>query len=163
MTTPLRPKAALLVRLRATRQDVLDAIAGLSDAQFDEPMTPGGPSVRDVLAHLLLWDWAKLDLLQQRAAGAIPAIGALDADVDRANAQATAAWRDQPRPALGAALDRTRADLLVAIAALPDAELAAPCGPPYAPSVTLLEVLEGTVAHNAEHAEELVAWRATLH
>jgi uncharacterized damage-inducible protein DinB len=162
VTTPLRPKDALLVKLRATRQDVLDAIAGLSAEQLTAPMTPGGPSVRDVLAHLIVWDWAKLDLLQQRAAGSVPAIGAMDADVDGANAQATAIWRDQPLPAVRDALDRTRADLLAAITALPASELVVSCGPPYPPPVTLQQVLEGTVEHNAEHAAELAAWRATL-
>lgn len=162
MTTPLPTKDALLVKLQYTRQDVLDALAGLSDAQMEQPMSPGGPSPRDVLAHLLLWDWAKLDLLQHRAAGGTPAIGAMDEDVDAANAGATATWRDRPLSALRAALDQTRADYLAAIAALTDADLAAPCGPPYDSEYSLLAVLEGTVAHNAEHAEELAAWRATL-
>jgi uncharacterized damage-inducible protein DinB len=162
MTTPLPTKEALLVKLRYTRQDVLDAIAGLSDEQLTQPMTPGGPSVRDVLAHLILWDWAKLDLLQQRTAGGTAAIGAMDDDVDGANAQATVTWRDQPLPALRAALDRTRADLLAAITALSAADLLAPAGPPYDPSVTLLAVLEGTVEHNAEHATELAAWRRSV-
>jgi uncharacterized damage-inducible protein DinB len=162
MTTPLPPKDALLAKLHSTRQDVLDAIAGLSDEQLTQPMTPDGPSVREVLAHLQLWDWAKVDLLQQRAAGGTPAIVALDDDVDAANAQATATWRDQPLPALFAALDQTRAEYLAAIAALTDADLAAPCGPPYDASVSLLQVLEGTVEHNAEHAEELAAWSKSL-
>ncbi len=162
MTTPLPTKDALLVKLRYTRQDVLDALDGLSDAQMEQPTSPDGPSPRDVLAHLLLWDWAKVDLLQHRATGGTPAIGVLDEDVDKANAEATATWRDRPLSALYAELDRTRADYLAAIAALTDADLAAPCGPPYDPEYSLLQVLEGTIEHNAEHAEELDAWRATL-
>ena len=57
---------------------------------------------------------------------------------------------------------RPAPDYLAAIAALTDADLAAPCGLPYDAEYSLLQILEGTVAHNAEHAEELAAWRSSV-
>jgi uncharacterized damage-inducible protein DinB len=46
---------ALLRHYRQTRDDLLGAIDGLSDAQMAEPSLDGW-SVRDHLAHLALWD-----------------------------------------------------------------------------------------------------------
>jgi uncharacterized damage-inducible protein DinB len=164
MTTPLSPKDALLVRLRATRQDVLDAIAGLSDDQFAHPMTLGGPPARDVLAHLLVWDWAKRDLIRQGLAGGTPAFVAMMADVDRTNDEAAAEWRDRPVADLLAAMQAEHAALVQAVAALTAAQLAQPA-PSRGfgdPGDTLLTAIDGTAWHNAEHAAELAAWRATL-
>lgn len=163
MTTPLPPKDGLLVKLRYTRQDVLDAIAGMPEEQVDPPMTPDGPSVREVLAHLLVWDWAKRDLIEQALAGGTPAFAAMMGDVDGTNAQAAAEWRQRPLADLLAAMQTEHEALLAAVAALTPAQLTQP-SPPRGldEGDSLLTAIEGTVWHNAEHAAELAAWRKSV-
>src|SRR5437762_1239431 len=162
LAIPESRKQQLLNYLIVTRQEVLNALEGLTETQYDQPHNASGETARSVLPHLIAWHWPKIHLLQQRAGVRIAASGPMDADRDATNAQAEAAWRDKSIPALRAALDQTRADLLAAIAPLSDADLIAPAGPPYEPSFTLLRVLEGTAEHNAENAEKLQAWRESL-
>jgi hypothetical protein len=57
---------------------------------------------------------------------------------------------------------RMRAQFLTAVEALNEAELLRAAGPPWRATATLLEAIESDGEHNAEHAEELAAWRAHL-
>jgi hypothetical protein len=155
-------KQQIINYLLVTRQAVLDAVAGLDEAQLATPLGPEGRTARDILAHLLVWDWAKLDMIRQRAQGATPAAVEMTRNVDGVNAQAEAQWRARPLADLLGELQRVRAELLAAIDALDDRQLLEPAGAPWPPTAPLLEAIEGTGEHNAEHAAELAAWRARL-
>jgi hypothetical protein len=49
-------KGELLERVRLSRAEWEEAIAGLSDVQIEQPILPGGWSVKIVLAHLAWWE-----------------------------------------------------------------------------------------------------------
>src|SRR5215212_2464143 len=100
-------KQQLLNYLNVTRQAVLDTLTGLSEAQLATPLDAGGRTVRDLLAHLLVWDWAKLDLLQKRGQPNPPVIVAMMRDEDKVNAQAAARWQDHTLAELLTELQRT--------------------------------------------------------
>ena len=61
-------REALLQYYRETRQDLLDAIDGLSDERMTEPSLDGW-SVKDHLAHLALWDDVRASEIVRISAG----------------------------------------------------------------------------------------------
>ena len=162
MATHQANKQQLINYLTVTRQAVLDAVAGMGEGQLAAPLDAEGRTARDILAHLLVWDWAKLDLIQKRAQGATPLIATMMQDRATVNAQATGRWSDRPVADLLTEMGRMRAQLLAAVEALHEEELLRAAGPPWRATATLLEAIESDGEHNAEHAEELAAWRAHL-
>jgi hypothetical protein len=130
--------------LTHTRQGVLDAVEGLSDADLQ---TAVGRTIGAALAGLLAEDEVAVALVS----GAVPP----------ATAERVAAWQDRPVGEVLAALGQTRAALLAALAALPDGQLTGPVALPDR-TTSLIERLEANGEHNAAQAAELTALRAHL-
>jgi hypothetical protein len=59
-------RSQLLARLDAAWQDFINSYAGLSDAQLLEPRVTGGAwSIRDLIAHVTIWEEETLKLLPE--------------------------------------------------------------------------------------------------
>lgn len=99
----------LLQTLRAERDRIEGLLAQLSDEQMEAPNVNGGWSVKDIIAHLTIWErrgtqwiaWARESL----QTGQVQHAGYSAKDVDRLNAEHYQQNKDRP---LQAVLDEFR-------------------------------------------------------
>ena len=156
---------AIVARIAAAHQRLLDAIAPLSAAQLQAPAAGSGWSVKDVLAHLSFWDQRLLHAIEPegvpQASRLAPALIAdIPFDEQWLSAVNERIYRRNRRRALSDVLAEfaaTRSRLLAVAAGLslhdvydPDG-LSALLGEPFAP------MLLGAYEHYEEHAEALEA------
>ena len=65
-------KDELLDALEEERENFMEAIAGLSDEELEQPGASGEWSVKDVLSHLSMWEAELIKLLWQARKGQKP-------------------------------------------------------------------------------------------
>ncbi len=139
---------ALLRHYRETREALLAAIHGLSDAQMTEPSIDGW-SVKDHLAHLALWDDVRASEVTRISAGHDSAWRMTGEQAEAYNAVGYPLRRDL-------SLDQVRWELATSRARLVDAIAAAtPLG--LDPSRYGETGLRST--HEAEHTGWITRWR----
>ncbi len=116
-------KARLIADLVAARQGILDAVAALSPAQQDEVFL-GIWSAKDLLAHLVGWDYANIEAIEAVRAGRRPAYwDHYDRDWRTFNARLVATYRREDMADLLAEMARSHRQLLDAVEAVPAEEL----------------------------------------
>jgi hypothetical protein len=157
------PIGAIVARIAAGHKRLQDAIAPLSDEQLQAPVLDGGWSVKDVLAHLAVWDQRLLHAIApeggpqvyRRAQPSIADIPFDDAWLERVNARIYTLNSDRDLASVRAELAATQARLLETVSGLsvhdvydPDG-LSDGLGEPFAP------MLLGAYEHYDEHAEAL--------
>jgi len=139
---------AILESFESGRRALLQAIAGLSPAQMNEPSV-GGWSIKDHLSHLAAWHELRLLDTQRLAAGYVSAVNSTP-EQDEVFNQLTVEWR---RPlSLDQViweLEASRARVLDVIRALSPEQLARVLSEPW-PLRT---------GHEAEHAGYIREWR----
>jgi uncharacterized damage-inducible protein DinB len=157
-------KQELLSAMESARAEILEAMAGLSDEAMLEPNVVGAWSVRDVLQHISLWEAELVKLLVQTKQRRRPAgerwSGKLD--MDALNARWHAETQDRP-------LDRVRTDFAAVrqqtqrrLNELAEADLTETRAFPWLKGRALWQyVLEDTIEHDREHADQIRAWRET--
>ncbi len=159
-----RTKAQMLGRIWADHALLEAIIAPLSAVQMTQPLADGW-SVKDVLAHVVVWEGLLVEWLTARAADTFPATAVpLSREaVDRLNAAAYAAAQARPLPAVLTAFHRSFGQVLQAVDALPAAvDLAMPLAEAWAAGVPLGQLIaENTYAHYQEHMAAIQAWRET--
>ncbi len=155
------PKAEVLADLRAARERLLSAIAGLGEDDMLRVGAVGIWSVKDVLAHLVSWEAELVTALTRlpQNAGRPPQIVEIE-DIDEWNAEQYGS--NAPR-ALGAVLEDfhgVHKHLLEAIAALDNRTLDDNRRFPWMEGEPLSYlILENAVWHEEEHAADIRAWR----
>jgi uncharacterized protein (TIGR03083 family) len=87
-------------QIAATWEDFHASFAGLSDEQMQEPGVAGDWSVRDVLAHVAVWDGESMNDLPDIAAGRRGHPGDDEEDTDTFNARKTDELRGMPLDAV---------------------------------------------------------------
>ncbi len=107
---------ALLEHYRQTRDELLKAIADLSDAQMLEPSLDGW-SVKDHLAHLALWDDIRVSEVLRISAGHDSAWRMVPEQDEAFNAMSHTLRRDLSLDQVRWELETSRQRLLDAIAA----------------------------------------------
>ena len=112
----MEDRDALLQHYRESREALLAAIHGLTDAQMTDPSIDGW-SVKDHLAHLALWDDIRASEVTRISAGHDSAWCMTDEQAEAYNAIAYAARRDLPLAQVRWELATSRARLVDAIAA----------------------------------------------
>jgi hypothetical protein len=160
----LPTKADLITYLQATRQQVLDALAGLSRAQLETPgVTAEGWAPRDLLATLAAWDREVAEAITQIAQGEHPLIPDMTpADIARFDARAVERGRAGSLESLRGELHAARSALLAALEPLTEAQF---YQPPVAAGDSVSTVggfLTVRAAQDSARAGELALWRATL-
>jgi hypothetical protein len=157
-------KLELLAAIRSERAALDALVASIDDAALTAPhvghgaLAPtldDGHSVKDLLAHISLWEGICARWLQAVARGETPDRPEV-IDVDATNARAHAAAQGTP---LAGVLDESRRahqSLLDAVGALSDADLAdeARFGWP-----TWRMVSGNSDEHYREHIDQITAWR----
>ena len=152
-------KDDVMEALEDQRENLLDAIEGLSDEQMVEPGVTGNWSVKDILYHLSLWEADLVKRLWQFSQNEKPTyLAHNEAEMHALNE----AWF---RQGLGRPLERVLDDLAAVrkqtvrrVASLPDRDFEAP--PAWLKKPSLGEWIgEDSFKHEAEHAEQIREWR----
>ncbi|HYW89046.1 MAG TPA: DinB family protein [Chloroflexota bacterium] len=156
---PPRTVAEVLERVHTTWAALHEAVAGLSDQQLTQP-GPEGWSVKDHLAHIMVWDSVPIAVLrgepQHRAFGLErDAYDRIDS-VDQLNAIIYERFKGVPLAEVRTGLDSVHGELVAAIERLSDADLDRTIGD-YGGDADdrrpLREKLEGdSYGHYAEHS-----------
>ncbi len=138
---------------RASREDLLGAIDGLTEAQMVEPSIDGW-SVKDHLAHISGWDEMRYVEILRVSEGIQPAVPLFGPqEMDQFNELIISKRREWSLDQVLAELEFTRTKIVEAIAACKDAAL---------DQANYRAVgLEGGAQHELEHAFHIRNWRAS--
>jgi hypothetical protein len=81
-----------LADLAAARQELLDALERLSEADLDSPLAPGEWRIRDMLAYINHWNRWGLNRLRQMVKYGPETISPPSFDADEVNRRLAEAW-----------------------------------------------------------------------
>jgi len=141
----------LLLELKAARSQVLAAIEGLSDAQASRAELDGW-SVKDHLSHLTACDEFRFYEIGRISRGARPAFASADDEqMDALNAIIVALRRNMTLEELIADLEFARSLVLEAVGQAPEHALSPEAYGDFA--------VNGSIAHDLEHAATITVWR----
>jgi hypothetical protein len=161
MDVPLT-KAQVLGRIWADHALLEAMIAPLSAVQMTQPPADGW-SVKDVLAHITVWEGLLVEWLTAWAANTFPAtaVPPTREAVDRLNATAYAAAQARPLPTVLTAFHRSFGRVLQAVDALPaTVDLETPLAEAWAAGEPLGQLIaENTYEHYHEHMAAIGRWR----
>jgi hypothetical protein len=144
----------LLRKIGNSWQDLLDSYAGLSDLGLLEPGVVGAWSVRDIIAHVTVWEEELLKHLPLVAAGGRPPkYSHLHGGIDAFNAKMTKAKRGVSLEEVIRERDRTHAKVARAVAALPEDQV-------RTDTPARRRIRLETYSHYAIHAAAIRRWRA---
>jgi hypothetical protein len=152
-------KRDLLIKLAYERARLFEALLGVAVEELESACVCGDWSPRDVLAHLVAKERHVYDQVRYlRARQPVPP-NPEAADIDAYNAKAVAVWRIKPLRELLEALAVAHRQLAVAVAGCSQAQLDM-----MQPVGTSRKSIAGRVKtvteHDAEHAEQIRAWRS---
>jgi hypothetical protein len=154
--SPVRAHA--LARLAAERGNLLELLLGMNSEALTEAAVPGEWTVKDVLAHMAGWDRWMARTMAAMEAGEDPRISDLQ-DTDAANEALVAPWRDRSLDVMLDELEAARSGWVRFLIGLPESAFLrerACLGQDW----SFPNLLYGIAQHDAEHAEQLLAWRA---
>ena len=141
----------LVLEMQTARARVLDAVAGLTDAQASRAELDGW-SVKDHLSHLTACDEFRFYEIGRVSRGARTAFASVDDEqTDALNAIIVALRRNMTLEELIADLEFARSLVLEAIGQAPEHALAPEAYGDFA--------VNGSIAHDLEHAAAVTAWR----
>lgn len=152
----------ILDALEDERENLLDAIDGLSDEQLTEPGVAEDWSIKDILHHLAMWEAEMVKLLWQAAQGEQPTtIHFRNQDIDTINAGWHAAGKDRPLDLVMGDFSGARKQTARRLDVFRDADLNDPQRYPWLRGAPLWSwIAEDSFKHEAEHTEQIKAWRA---
>lgn len=144
----------LLRKIASSWQDLLDSYAGLADRDLLEPGVVGAWSVRDIIAHVMVWEAELMKHLPHIVAGGRPAkYSDLYGGIDAFNAKMTEANRGLSLAEVLRERDRTHAKLLQVVGALPEDQI-------RTDTRARRRVRLDAYAHYPIHATAIRRWRA---
>jgi hypothetical protein len=138
----------LIRHYQTMRRDLLDSIAGLTDAQLTEP-TLDGWSVKDHLAHIACWDEARAAEIARVSAGHAAVLRSISNQEETFNDLCHQLWQPRSLEQVRWELAATRQRVLDAIASATDHGLD--------PSRYAEAALRSD--HEAEHTRWIWRWR----
>jgi predicted RNase H-like HicB family nuclease/uncharacterized damage-inducible protein DinB len=148
----------LLARLAAERGGLMEQLLGLDARVLVEVPVLETWTVKDILAHIAVWDRWEDRAMRCMVGGEMPDFTAVQ-DIDAANEAFAAEWRDRGLVEVLAELQAARGEWLAWLESLPLEELFRPRsygGYDWTFSTTALRVLW---KHDAEHAGHIATWR----
>lgn len=130
-----------LARVNTSWQALLDTIAAVPGERMHEPGATGEWSVKDILAHVAVWDDIQVDKIKLLVNGAqLPQWEGFQAINDREHAARSGWTLDQASTEMHAAHER----VLAALRTVPDIDPA--------------QIKDDTWGHYDEHAESIRTW-----
>jgi hypothetical protein len=151
LTVPL-DRNRLISDMGTARSRVRESVAGLTDEQASRPGIDGW-SAKDHLNHLTACDELRFHEIHRISSGGRPAFAGMDGvQADVFNEIIVSLRRALPLDQVTTDLQSARTRVLQAIAAAPERALdPAAYGDGYP--------VNGSIAHDAEHAAAIMAWR----
>jgi hypothetical protein len=155
-------KAELLNALEEGREAFLETLEGLDEEALQTPGVVGTWSLKDLLAHLSRWEAELVKLLWQARQGQKPTSAQLTAtNVDEINALWQAETRARELERVLEDFHTVRNQTLLRVEEFTDQELTDPRRYKWLKGQPLWQMIaENSFAHEAEHAEQINAWRA---
>lgn len=147
-------KTTALEKLNHSRQEVLRAIAGLSEDQLVEIPVEGIWTVRDLLAHIASWERVCLEPLRAYAQGG-PYIPEDIPDDLAWNDRQALRWQALSLPAVLQDFTDTRRALLAELEKLDPQRWEQPIRMPWKEEGPLPNMLSGLAWHENEHAQSI--------
>jgi hypothetical protein len=153
-------KDELIDRLTSSREAMLETLDGLSDEQYLASVVSGERSVKDLLAHLTIWEAQLITLLFRAGAGNKPNTAHFARET---RAEVNARWasqhKDRPLEKVLEDFEGIRNQTIRRLEDLSDADLNNPTRYPWQKGRPIWEwVLEDTVDHETFHRDEIAEW-----
>lgn len=156
-------KAELIRALEEGRERFLDAIDGLDEGDLQKGGAVGEWSLKDLLAHLTMWEAELVKFLWQARQGVKPAtIHFNNISVDEVNERWYRANQSRPLAIILDDFHGVRNQTLRRVEAFSEEELIDPKLFPWLGDTPLFEWIAGdSYQHEAEHEEQIRSWRRT--
>jgi hypothetical protein len=154
-------KATLIRRIHEERERLLQALEGLSPEEMTHVPVVGEWTVKDILAHLAVWQGRLITALFQLEQGRRPKDLELSpAEVDALNARIYREQKDRPLERVLADFHGTFQQLLRRLERFSDADLTQPGRFPGLAGPLWELIASETYEHDAEHRVDIERWRA---
>jgi hypothetical protein len=155
-------KARLLALIRSERRLLEAELADLGGEQMTKPGVEGRWSIKDLMAHLIVWEQQMIEWLKQALRGEVPkrlpTAMAWD-ELDRWNDETYREHRDRPLDEITAESDRSYRQALRAVEIMPEESLIRPDYYVWRGGKPLWEmVAANTYWHYEEHREAIRRW-----
>ena len=166
-TTYPRSKPELLDRMRTGREEWDALIAQLPERTMTEPVLASGWSVKDLIAHVAAYEnWTAAQIraaTEDRAPTDMELYGVEEMppdpegwDLDRQNAAIYAQYKDMPLAEVMAFSGQAFGDLVSAVEAVSDEDIARAGAQSWTGDATLLEIVPGQCyGHYEQHVDEI--------
>jgi hypothetical protein len=154
-------KQELIQKLEQSREEFLDTIEGLSEDEMEQPGAMEGWSVKDILAHIALWESELVKLLFQARQGRKPATVHFSGEsVDERNAKWHHQSKERPLERVLDDFHCVRNQTVRRVEAFPDRDLDDPQRFPWLQGEPLWKwIAEDSFEHEAEHTADIRKWR----
>lgn len=146
--------------LGEARQELLDVLDGLSDADLESPLGPGEWRIRDMLAHINHWNRWGLNRLRHFIEHGEVVRPGLGIDADEVNRLIAEAWALHPVKDVLMEFENSYRDTLAFIKSLPP-KWTEETWEYRGKLTTLRKWFEFAAKHESDHAEQVRAWRAS--
>lgn len=152
-------KEEIITNLITTRQSILDEIKKLAPEQVDEPCI-GAWSVKDLIAHLVGWDFTNLQAVQEILSDRRPTFfQSYDKDWRTYNAKLVALYRRETIQNAFSEVEESHAKLIAFLQSLPARELMDAKSPhEQGRPVTVRSLLNAEARDERIHAEQVRAF-----
>jgi hypothetical protein len=152
-------KEEIISDLIMARQAVISEIKALPAERLDEPCI-GFWCLKDLLAHLIGWDFTNMQAVQEILSGQRPTFFQyFDKDWQSYNARLVADYRKEPFDALLADAENSHRQLVTFLQSLSASELVnGKSSPEQGRTVTIRTLLRSEAADERKHAEEIHAF-----
>ncbi len=151
-----------IVKLRAARRELFDALAGMTDEDLLRPNAADKWSVKDLLGHIAAWDEETLRVVQAFIMQTNPLYSYSISDRNEFatwNAEQAALRKDYTLDQIRRELENSRRDLIQVIEGVTDQVLMRSKVTPWGKPRTGLELLDDAVEHDLEHSRDIRSFR----
>jgi hypothetical protein len=154
-------KEEIIHALEEGREEFLDSIKGLSDEEMVEESVFDDWTVKDILAHLTMWEAELVKLLWQARQGQKPtSVHFSKATMDEQNAKWHRQNRERPLERVLDDFHGARLQTVRRVEALSDRDLTDPERYPWLEGTPLWKwIASDSFEHEAEHLAQLREWR----
>lgn len=151
-------KRELIQQWIEARKALFVSIKTIGDDEASIPNSIGKWSIKDVIAHLILWDEELLRGMNRLLKRDRPAF--LDKDWDGMNARAVAARKSQSLKELLEDLKKSGEKIEVFVNGLDESELSSSRGHKWKMwDITIQWIVCGNIEHDKHHTQRILAWR----
>lgn len=152
-----KTKEKFIERFTEARNKVVKAVADLSDSDLNRPVI-GAFSSKDLMAHILEWDWSAINNSKLFLADEEPDFSP-DEDNDAFNDIAISIWRNASGSEVLAEFGKSTQAVLNYVNSVTEEELFRDRGLRFEGKIVNLQWFLGEFDHDLGHAKEIISWR----